>query len=257
MRDLFHQFLNDAKAVNLTPEEREDIRDSILLMETARASSRASSLSTEEKQEGRHALKSFLSLHPTETSTFSSGLFRGFLSMRLVSFCIALVLLLSVGGGAAYAAEDTVPGDLLYPWKVEVTEPLRARFHWNPERRAQWAARRIERRMEEGEELIRRGHRPPKSLEELQVRMGQHLANMEERLNNVESEEKAERIRMRLEEMMTKHAEILSQVKNGDLTQEDFLNFRREMRSKRERVRGMRGKHRMEFKRMHPKKGRE
>ena len=230
--------------------------DSILFMETARASTQAVSLNAKEKQEGRSALKSFLSLHPAEERTFSFARLRGFLSMHLVSSMV-LVLLFGVGGGAVYAAEDTVPGDLLYPLKVEITEPLRVHLHWNPERRAQWAARRIERRMREGEELIRRGHRPPKSLEELQVRMGQHLASMEERLSSVESEEKAERIRMRLEEMMTKHEELLSQVENGDLTQEDFLNFRREMRQKRERVRGMRGKHRMEFRRMHPKKGRE
>ena len=254
MRDPLHQFLADAKVVKLTPEERADMLDSILLMETARASTQAVSLNAKEKQEGLNALKSFLSLHPAEARTFSRTRFRGFLSMRLVSFSMVLVLFFGVSGAAAYAAEDTVPGDLLYPLKVEVTEPLRARFHWNPERRAQWAARRIERRMEEGEELIRRGHRPPKSLEELQVRMGQHLASMEKRLSSVESEEKAERIRMRLEEMMTKHEELLSQVENGDLTQEDFLSFRREMHQKRERVRGMRGKHRMEFKRMHPKK---
>ena len=253
MRDSFDQFLAAAKAVQLTPEERADMRDSILLMENARASSQTVSLSEEERVEGRSALQSFVALHPTQKPAFSSVVFRGFFSMRMVSSLMVVVLFFGIGGGAAYAAEETVPGDILYPLKVDVTEPLRERFHWNPERRAEWSARRVERRMHEAEKLMKRGHRPPKSLEELQERMANHLAHMEERLSTIESEEKAERIRAHLEERMAKHEAILEKVKNGDLTKEDFKSFRREMHQKRERVRGMHKKRGMKFQRMHPR----
>lgn len=62
----------------------------------------------------------------------------------------AFFLLVLVGGGTSLAAEGSVPGDVLYPVKIRVTEPLRAVLVVSsPEARALWDVERASRRLEE------------------------------------------------------------------------------------------------------------
>lgn len=67
---------------------------------------------------------------------------------------IVLLLALLAGGGTSLAAEQALPGDILYPVKVDLVEPIRATLAVSPEAKAKWEARIAERRLEEGEALL-------------------------------------------------------------------------------------------------------
>ncbi len=70
----------------------------------------------------------------------------------------ALVLvLIVVGGGAAYAAEGALPGDLLYPVKVNINEPVRSALAFSDESKADVHAALAVRRMQEAETLAADG----------------------------------------------------------------------------------------------------
>ncbi len=66
----------------------------------------------------------------------------------------AFLIVAIAGTGISYAAEQSVPGDLLYPVKVEVNERVVASFIRDPEEQVRWLARRAERRLEEAERLV-------------------------------------------------------------------------------------------------------
>ncbi len=70
------------------------------------------------------------------------------------SYAVIAVLIMSLAGsGVALAAESSLPGDLLYPVKVDVTEPLRIAIAPSAESKAQLAADFTDRRVQEGETL--------------------------------------------------------------------------------------------------------
>ncbi len=70
---------------------------------------------------------------------------------------IVLLLALLAGGGTSLAAEQALPGDALYPVKVDIMEPIRATLAVSPEAKAKWQTRVAERRLEEGERLLASG----------------------------------------------------------------------------------------------------
>src|SRR3989344_3391772 len=72
---------------------------------------------------------------------------------RFAAVAMAVVLLMTVGGGAAYAAEGAMPDDILYPMKIHFNEPLVSAISFTPEQKADWEARRLERRMREAEHV--------------------------------------------------------------------------------------------------------
>jgi hypothetical protein len=76
-------------------------------------------------------------------------------SMKFASF-IALAVILA-GGGTAFAAEGTLPGDALYPVKVGVNERVAAAFNVSAESQARFNARMAERRLEETARLAAEG----------------------------------------------------------------------------------------------------
>lgn len=79
-----------------------------------------------------------------------------FASLRRAG-ALSLVAVLLMGSGAAYAAEGALPGDFLYPVKVNVTEPIRGRFARSARARAEWKSMLAQRRLEESETLAAEG----------------------------------------------------------------------------------------------------
>ncbi|KKQ77888.1 MAG: hypothetical protein A3A96_00675 [Candidatus Zambryskibacteria bacterium RIFCSPLOWO2_01_FULL_39_39] len=67
----------------------------------------------------------------------------------ILSMSLVLVLL----GGVSVAAENSLPGNVLYPMKVSVTEPLRDIIKIKPEEKIKWQAEKATRRLMEAEIL--------------------------------------------------------------------------------------------------------
>jgi hypothetical protein len=92
-------------------------------------------------------------------SSWTTVVWRTFLVRQSWSstFVVAALILLLAGGGVAFAAEATLPGDRLYPVKVEVTEPLRDSLALSSSGKAYLEELKIERRLKEAAKLAAEG----------------------------------------------------------------------------------------------------
>lgn len=135
------------------------------------------SLSAREKVEMRELLQEFMEFKPkraTPPARRTSFLF-GFKPLLALSLCAALVLTTTT----AAAAEQALPGDLLYPVKVHVNEEVRAFATASTEEKAAWALERAERRLDEALLLDSEQRLTEERRHELADAVDKHLAHAE------------------------------------------------------------------------------
>src|SRR3989338_331297 len=131
MNEHVRNFLAEASKISLTREERTDLRAGLTMAYGQRQgefadAARSLQLSLEEKEDMRGVLQVFMRAHPERLS--AGGVLREsigwIVSRRFAAGITATFLIATAGGGLAYAAEVSLPGDALYPLKVDVLEPL-------------------------------------------------------------------------------------------------------------------------------------
>ncbi len=109
-------------------------------------------LQTDEKSSLRHRLEAYQHMRPISSehigfvSAFQRVFFRG-------SPMIAFSLLLCLFVGLSYQAEGALPGNLLYPVKVDFTEHVRDALTFSDEDHIDWDIQKAERRQQEDELL--------------------------------------------------------------------------------------------------------
>jgi hypothetical protein len=91
-----------------------------------------------------------------------------------------LIGLLCIGGGTSYAAEGSLPGDLLYPVKVNVNENIESALAVSNAAEARLQAKLVEERLVEAEELAARGTLDATASAELQSRIKAHYTEASE-----------------------------------------------------------------------------
>jgi hypothetical protein len=84
---------------------------------------------------------------PYYTKTSSPYLSFSFFSRKMVS--LALLLVIVGGSGLTYAAELSLPGDALYPVKLNVNENVKGAFMYSTTAEAYWNETLVEKRLEE------------------------------------------------------------------------------------------------------------
>ena len=105
-------------------------------------------LSRVEKDAMRTRLDEFVRAHPKRVGLIPSPWVTGrFFTLMHKPGAMALILILVLGGGTAYAAEGALPGDTLYSIKVDLVEEAVAVVQVSDSAKAQWAAQRAERRL--------------------------------------------------------------------------------------------------------------
>lgn len=111
-------------------------------------------LSSRRKQEIKAGLSRFIEVseivraHDMGRHVSQSNAFLSFFT-KPMSILLMLALLLGVGGSTSLAAEYALPGDILYPVKVDFNEKIATVFSFNAEARAQFEAQLAGRRLEE------------------------------------------------------------------------------------------------------------
>src|SRR3989344_5153410 len=195
MNTFFTQFKKEAEKIRLTAREREAIRH-VLLREI----------------QGHVPVKSPVRVAPSSVL---------FVTPRLVS-SFAFLLIIFVGGSAAYAAEGAVPGDLLYPIKVGVNERVTEALARSPEARADWHARAAERRMEEAEVLSVRGPLTTSIKAQLEERFEAHVATVEGLTVLFEEEDPiaAAEVSARIRSSIAAHGAVLSRLADSGESKE-------------------------------------
>lgn len=144
-------------------------------------------LSAEEKQAMRRALSAHMLSFPA--SPAPSPYARLFAPRALVPLLAAALV---VGGGTAYAAQGALPGDLLYPIKIHITEPVEVALAQNSEAKAKVEARLAERRVEEAQSLAARGELDATTTAELQTNFDGHAVHARALVEKVKESDPAQ-----------------------------------------------------------------
>ncbi len=141
------------------------------------------------------------------------------------AYTLALLLILVISGGSlAYASENTLPGDLLYPVKVSVTEPVRNILAVTPEAKTQWEATKATRRLDEAEKLAVKNRLTPKLREDIEKRFNKNVSAFEKKMQLVASTSKKRAdIDTSFEKSIDRHSDILEK-----------MNFRKDDREQKE-----------------------
>ena len=180
-------------------------------------------LTAEEKNKSRDFLLARMGLdsvriHPfIRRSFWKVPFFPTFLTNKYMIATLIAAIVLAFGGGAAAAAEGSLPGDILYPVKVKVNEEVKSALSLSAEAKAAWDARRAERRLEEAEKLAVAEKLTVLTSEQLAERFRKYAEKMENRLERLEesgalSPEQVEELKANFEASLKAHAEVIAQM---------------------------------------------
>jgi len=147
------------------------------------------SLEPREKAVVRHWLEHLA--RPVANSLVTTTHFQSIFSRFKPVPILASIMLMSIlSGGISFAAENSLPGDLLYPVKVQVNENVVGLFSFTEDSKANWEARRVERRLEEAVGLAFRGNLDSGRQEILANNFEKQIIKLESRIVKMESEAK-------------------------------------------------------------------
>lgn len=148
-------------------------------------------LDPERKARMRADLSAYADLHamPEAVDVPAASAFSGLLSRTRRFYAGALAALLMVLGGtqASLAAEGALPGDILYPIKVAVNEPLALTLSFAPERKAELSAEFAARRLDEATRLSATGKLDDARATELAARFDTHVETLARETDVLES----------------------------------------------------------------------
>lgn len=115
---------------------------------------------------------------------------RGFsFALFLRPIAAALILFVATGSGISYAAEDALPGDMLYPVKTSVTEPLRLALASDAEEKASVQIALAERRIAEAAELAAENKLDEPMQEKLATAFEAHVSVAAAHIEEVDAED--------------------------------------------------------------------
>lgn len=147
-------------------------------------------LSIERKARMRAELSTYADLHavPEKAAAVPSPFSALYLrSHRFQAGALAALLIVIGGTQASLAAEGALPGDVLYPVKVAVNEPLALTLSFAPERKAELAAKFAERRLDEAAMLSASGKLGDAEAAELATRFDAHVETLARETEALES----------------------------------------------------------------------
>jgi hypothetical protein len=140
MKRFSQQFKNSSERVKLTKAESRDLRERLVAyMEYHPLPA--------ERRKAAAVPAGALTGEPFRIFTFNTVRTRAFFSVAT----LAVILMVP------FAAEQTVPGDVLYPVKVRFNEEVRSSLAVTPYQQIQWETKRVERRLAEARLLATEG----------------------------------------------------------------------------------------------------
>lgn len=113
---------------------------------------------------------------------------------------IAFLLILTITTSTVSAAEGALPGDILYPIKVKLTEEVRTSLTFSPEKKAAWEVERAERRIEEATRLAVEDTLDDTVRTELNAHAEAHIVRAEEISHEIPVSDDHEDARIEIEE---------------------------------------------------------
>ena len=138
---------------------------------------------------GREVLSAYIAEHPVvRNAEDARHIWHNplLLTKRPMFATIATIVILALSGGTVATAEGSVPGNTLYPIKIHVNEQVRAALTVSPEAKANWEARRAERRLEEVAQLVADNKLSASTSLQLGEQFKRHAERVQERIERME-----------------------------------------------------------------------
>ncbi|MBX4192054.1 hypothetical protein KW798_01035 [Candidatus Parcubacteria bacterium] len=111
----------------------------------------------------------------TASPYFSFFTMSTFLSVR--SFAALVLVFLVVGSSTAYAAQGSLPGDLLYPVKIGVTEQVELALATTPQAKIDTEVRLADRRVSEAQTLDKEGRLDATTSAKIEAEFDKHVSH--------------------------------------------------------------------------------
>ncbi len=141
---------------------------------------RSRSLLREEKDMMRQALQTLIHRSGMIGTPVPRGIFASFLNRSFAVSASALALIIGSSLGVARAAENSLPGQTLYPVKINVNESVIGSFKRSDTARADWERERAGRRITEAETLAEEGKLGDKEKNEIERHLSENRKSFEE-----------------------------------------------------------------------------
>ena len=183
--------INKAKEVRLSAEDKAQVRENLVTF----MNKEVESVRNEELV--RHS-----NWHPKIWFSFARVPAMGVLAVVLVT-------------GVSFAAEGSLPGDILYPVKVNFNEEFQSLIAFSPESKAKFEIKRAERRLEEVERLALHNKLETHWKGNLEVRLEKQIERASKHVAMLEEKgelRKAALINDRLEVVLSVHGQILTDI---------------------------------------------
>ncbi len=185
-------------------------------------------LSFHERTTVRDAIISYMQTHPVRSemaarhregeNLVAQRIFSLIHQFILRPMPLALIVLLITGASISYAAEGSLPGDMLYPIKVRVNEEVQGVAKISSKSKASWETQRAQRRLEEAETLASEGKLNHDARVIIEFHLVSHLAAANEAIEALEDEstEGAAEENAEVESSLRAHARVLAQLKEKE-----------------------------------------
>src|SRR3990167_7976513 len=178
-------------------------------------------LTTGERDSMRHTLTQFMEAHPVryvENSRLYFKPSRNIIKIKFLTYkamIIGLIIALVMGGSVSYAAENTLPGDALYPVKVYVNENARAAVAFTDKSKAELAVELANRRLEESGKLAVRGTLDADTEASVATNVENRVKDARAKLATLKShdEDGASEIKVDLSSVLRAHGVVLAKAK--------------------------------------------
>jgi|GEM_PF-3159970 len=185
-------------------------------------------LKAQEKEAMKLQLMEFVKRHPIEESShatsfqekpqntrFTSWNVFGmrYLRIKVVSYALAaLALVVVMGGGVALAANSALPGNPLYPIKLNVNEKVLSWLATSSEEKAQLHITLAKKRLQEVEKATANGSFDEKAAIQAKVSFNKHVSAAEDSINAIGKEQGTElsaNLNSGFESLLRAHVQIM------------------------------------------------
>ena len=203
----FDKILNILRSIKLSSEEKAQMRRNVLaFMEESPYSAKLA-----DSEDGLTPERNADLVRHIRWTNFLQVIKRRKFAMP--ALIVALIIALS--GGTAAAASTSLPGDALYPVKVNVSEKVASAFRFSDEGKAEFKLRLAERRLEEAEKLAVEGKLDANIVSNIETHFDSQEQRMQEIIKRLEANGKVEaatRLSSNLEAMLNAHDEIIAKL---------------------------------------------
>lgn len=170
------------------------------------------SLTSEEKLELFNNLRTYSNTHGVQSP---------FNIFARQSFVYASMFALLIGTGAtSFAAENSLPGDILYPIKTNVNEEVVKTLAFSDTKKAKFTISRIDKRMSELEKMIVQEVDSPEKIDAVVMKLGEHKEDLQEFTDNIQITDQEEleeitEIYATLDSVIETHIDILEEIEEN------------------------------------------